>query len=138
MILKTLYIIYKGLLLLSTHKNMHRNDNRDFLVQVSTGGGKIKGMAWGGEGHALSRKCCQHQSSSPDENDRRQPEKTAPCRGPGRGCTLQSPKFLGSPHKAKASFVLKVRSSWPAVVEFRYPAPASSPDVRVCTAKSGL
>lgn len=46
----------------------------------------------GEEGHALSRKCCQRQSSSPDENDRRQPDRTAPHGGLGKGCTLQSPK----------------------------------------------
>lgn len=51
----------------------------------------------GGKGHALSRKCCQRQSSSYDENDRRQPERTAPRGGLGRGYTLQSTKFPGAP-----------------------------------------
>lgn len=92
----------------------------------------------GGEGHALSRKCCQPQSPSPDENERRQPERTAPYGGLGRGSTLQSPKFPRSPHRAKAPFVQKVRSSWPAVGEFRCPAQASSPDVHVCTAEARL
>lgn len=48
-------------------------------------------------------------SSSPDGNDRRQPERTAPRGGLRgglrRGCTLQSPKFPGSPCRAPAPFV---------------------------------
>lgn len=44
-------------------------------------------------------------SSSPDEDDRQQPERTVPRGGLWRGCTLQSPKSPGSPHRATAAFV---------------------------------
>lgn len=58
----------------------------------------------------------------------------------GRVGTVPSraPSSPGSPHRAKAPFVQKVRSSRPAAGEFRCPAAASGPDVRVCTAESGL
>lgn len=56
------------------------------------------GVGVGGRG----RECPQQEtlsvsSSSPDESDRQQPERTVPRGGPRRGCTLQSPKFPGSP-----------------------------------------
>lgn len=70
-----------------------------------------------------------------------QPERTVALRG-GLGKTLGPPVLRGgvpgSPHRAKAAFVRKVKSRWPAVGKFRPPVPASRPDVQVCTAESEL
>lgn len=65
---------------------------------------------WLGVGPGGRRACPQQEmlsvpSSSPDGHDRRQPERTAPRGGLRRGCTLQGPKFPGSPHRATAPFV---------------------------------